>query len=89
VVSEFPSAYCRNKSMSVASCIHLSMAAEGKKCQPNFEYIPGTNFSTANYSKYAKLFNAKTQKSWHEFSRIIANRIRVSPLSVFIRVHPW
>jgi hypothetical protein len=32
--SEFPSAYCRNKSMPVASCIHLSMAADGKKRQP-------------------------------------------------------
>jgi hypothetical protein len=35
--SEFPPAYCRNKSMSVASCIHLLVAAAGQKCQPIFE----------------------------------------------------
>ena len=42
--AKFPPAYCRNKSMSVASCIHLLVAAAGKKCQPIFESIPGTPF---------------------------------------------
>lgn len=38
--TKFPSAYCRSKPMSVASCIHSLLAAAGKKVPTHFESKP-------------------------------------------------